>query len=149
MKPRYFSSPERAVEQARALLTNHDWETLGSYYDLSDSSIASGALTSGAFFYRTQRPEVAHPAGFWRYKHPFAPEFSYMGHHLLTNNVAKVTMMVEIDQGGEMQVGYQEFLMRKTEQGYQFLPERDPAKYNAHEPTINTLLRPLDDGDDH
>ena len=77
----YFSSPEDAVMRVTAFLRQGDFKTLATYYDLSKSEISRPHLESGSFFIQGQPPEVAHPAGFWRYKHPFPLGFEYRGKH--------------------------------------------------------------------
>ena len=73
----HFSSPEEAVPIITQLLVKEDFKTLASYYDLSDSGVKLVDLESGDFFIRKKRPEVTHPADFWRFKHPFSPGFKY------------------------------------------------------------------------
>jgi len=127
--PLYFSDPQTAVKQITVMLRDKDWTRLARYYDLTDSPIQRADLVSGAFFFTEKRPEVAHPAGFWRYKHPFAPGFAFKGtRELETPGVFEVTTEVEIDQGGGMvQRGVQFFLMRKSERGYQVMPHKAPV----------------------
>ncbi len=139
--PAYFDSPRQAVEQITAMLEAKDWPALAHYYDLEGSGIDRAQLVSGEFFWRTERPEVSHPAGFWRYKHPFSPGFHYAwsGSEVGIANImaapdadtpegdpgiVKVVLEVEIEQGaGEpVQRGFSEFRMRRSERGYQILP---------------------------
>ena len=89
----------------------------------------TGALISGSFFYTDKEPAVAHPAGFWHYKHPFAPAYKFHSfRHLNEPSVIEVTVMVEIDQGyGMIQRGLQTFLMRKTKNGFQIIPHKAPT----------------------
>ncbi len=138
--PAYFESPRQAVEEITAMLVARDWPALARYYDLEGSGIDRAQLVSGEFFWRTERPEVSHPA-FWRYKHPFSPGFHYAwsgSSDEIANimappgadrpegdpGVVKVVLEVEIEQGaGEpAQRGFSEFRMRKSERGYQILP---------------------------
>lgn len=120
----YFESPRQAVPIIKDLLLKKSWATLARYYDLSDSKTRRDELTSGAFFVRQKPPEVGHPAGFWRYKHPFSPSFEYEGHAPVDDGVVVVTMGVEIDQGGGMvQRGKSYFKMRKSDRGWSILPE--------------------------
>jgi hypothetical protein len=126
---KYFTSPSAGVEQIKDMLEAKNWAELAKYYDLTDSPIDRADLVSGEFFYTEERPEVAHPAGFWKYKHPFAPAFEFKSARELEDaGVIEVTVGVEIDQGGGMiQRGLQAFLMRKSDKGYQVLPRRAPA----------------------
>lgn len=123
-EPMYFASPESAVEEISVMLRNKDWVKLAMYYDLSDSKIDRATLISGQFFYTDERPESAHPAGFWHYKHPFPPAFKYLSASDVTQvGVKQVTVQVEIDQGGGMiQRGKQTFFMSRTGKGFQILP---------------------------
>ncbi len=127
--PHYFENPSAAVEQITRMLGEKDWPELAKYYDLADSPIDHADLVSGEFFYTEERPAVAHPAGFWRYKHPFAPAFEFKSTRELEEpGVIEVTVGVEIDQGGGMiQRGLQTFLMRKSKKGYQIMPHKAPA----------------------
>ena len=71
----YFSSPAEAVPIITELLVKKNFKILAKYYDLSDSEVKISEMESGDFFIRKVRPKFSHPAGFWRYKHPFAPGF--------------------------------------------------------------------------
>ncbi len=125
---RYFASPSDAVERITAMLEKKDWPELAKHYDLADSPIDRTDLISGEFFYTEEEPAVAHPAGFWRYKHPFAPAFEFKSvRDLEEPGVIEVTVGVEIDQGGGMiQRGLQTFLMRRSDKGYQVMPHKAP-----------------------
>ena len=123
----YFSSPEEAVPIITGLLKKEDFKTLANYYDLSDSGIKLVDLESGDFFIRKKRPEVAHPAEFWRYKHPFAPGFKYSGMSSgFRKNVYLIRVEIIINQGEDSpsQVGYDSFYMIKSAKGWQILADR-------------------------
>ncbi len=126
---KYFASPEAAVEQITVMLKDKNWPELAEYYDLADSPEDRADLVSGEFFYTEEQPEVAHPAGFWKYKHPFSPAFEFKSTRDLEEpGVIEVTVGVEIDEGGGMiQRGLDTFLMRKSDKGYQVLPHKAPA----------------------
>ncbi len=144
----YFESPRQAVDAITVMLEARDWPALTRYYDLEGSGIDRAQLISGAFFWRSERPEVSHPAGFWRYKHPFSPSFEYSWSApddgapgpipaapvadpdvpptpVADPNIIKVVLEVEIDQGAgsPAQRGFSGFRMRKSERGYQILPD--------------------------
>ena len=124
--PAYFESPRQAVEAVTVMLEAKDWPALARYYDLGGSDIDRAQLVSGEFFYRTERPEAAHPGGFWRYKHPFSPSFHYVSSAPAGGpGIVRVMLEVEIDQGegSPVQRGRAEFRMRKSENGYQVLPD--------------------------
>lgn len=123
-EPAFFPDPKTAVTEAARLLRSKSWPELARYYDLSGTDVAADTLISGSFFVRDKRPEVGHPAGFWRYKQPFSPSFRYMSHSTVGDDVIEVTVHVRIDQGGGMvQEGRDSFRMRKSESGYRFLPK--------------------------
>jgi hypothetical protein len=122
----YFSSPQEAVPRITEMLKLEDFKTLAKYYDLSGSDIPPADLESGAFFVQRERPEVAHPAGFWRHKHPFPPGFTYAGMHPgARENVHVIRVEISIDQGAEApnQSGYAQFQMIKSDMGWQILPD--------------------------
>ena len=120
---RYFKAPKEAVEQIRRFLLEEDWPRLSRYYDLRDSETSFEELESGRFFLQDRAPETAHPGLFWRYRHPFAPGFSYEHHTTEDGDEVTVVISIEIDQGdGMMQSGRQEFRMRRSSHGYQILP---------------------------
>jgi hypothetical protein len=125
---KYFASPSTAVEQITVMLEEKNWPELAKYYDLTDGPTDHADLVSGEFFYTDERPEVAHQAGFWKYKHPFSPAFEFKSTKgLEAPGVIEVTVGVEIDQGGGMiQRGLQTFLMRKSDKGYQVMPLNAP-----------------------
>ncbi len=123
----YFSSPEEAVPIITELLKKQDFKTLASYYDLSDSGIKLVDLESGDFFIRKKRPELAHPAEFWRYKHPFSPGFKYNGMSSESREnvyVIRVKIIINQGEGSPSQVGYDSFYMIKSAKGWQILPDR-------------------------
>ena len=122
---RYFASPEEAVPLIARLLEARDFGALASYYDLSGSGVERAELESGAFFIREERPPVAHPAGFWRYRHPFAPGFQFLyAAPEGEADVFSVHVEIRIEQGAgaEDQVGYDEFRMVRSAAGWQVLP---------------------------
>ncbi len=122
----YFSSPQGAVPRIAELLRQEDFKTLAKYYDLSGSDIPLSDLESGDFFIRTERPEVAHPAGFWRYKHPFSPGFNFSSiRSTAREGVYVIRVEVSIDQGMDSpaQEGYSLFYMIKSARGWQVLPD--------------------------
>lgn len=121
---KYFSDPgKEAVLIITGLIRDDNWKELSLYYDLDGSGIRRERLESGEFFIRTRRPEVAHPAEFWRHKHPFSPEFQY-DFHSETDGIATVNLSITIDQGGGMvQRGMSSFRMKRSEKGYQILPD--------------------------
>lgn len=123
---RYFESPKEAVPKIAELLQHEDFKTLAKYYDLSNSDIELAQLQSGEFFIRAERPELSHPAKFWRYKHPFAPGFEYASMRPSgKESVYVVTVRVSIDQGEDspMQEGYSLFYMIQSDEGWQLLPD--------------------------
>ena len=123
---RFFSSPEEGVERISDFLRVEDFKTLASYYDLTGSGIGRAYLESGEFFIRQQRPELAHPAELWRYKHPFAPGFEYCGKSSgADEGVFVVRVCISIDQGADSptQEGYSSFLMIQSDRGWQVLPQ--------------------------
>ncbi len=120
----YFEIPEKAIPEIRKLIQESDWRTLSRYYDLKDSDISREELLSGEFFIRKEKPVLAHPAGFWKYKHPFPPAYNFHCGALVEENIYRIEMSVEIDQGGgNNQIGLLNFFMIKSENGFQILPD--------------------------
>ena len=122
----YFSGPAEAVPIITDLLEKKNFEILSRYYDLSNSDIALTELESGDFFIQKERPEIAHPAGFWRYKHPFAPGFKYQSVRASDkDSIYIVEVSISIDQGagspGQMGLSY--FYMIKSDKGWKLLPD--------------------------
>ncbi len=121
---RYFTSPQASVDVITDLLKSEDWRTLASYYDLSGTGIDDESLLDSAFFLNEARPEAAHPAGFWRYKQPFAPGYTYLSSKIVNEDQIEVTVMIEIDEGGGMvQRGLDAFRLTAHPEGYQLLPK--------------------------
>ncbi len=119
----YFKNPEQAVDAISTMLSSEAWEKLSRYYDLSDTDIDRASLISGEFFVRKERPELAHPAGFWRIKEPFSPQYAYQSHYHRSDEIVDVTVHIEIDEGmGMIRKGRQTFQLRKSPDGYQLLP---------------------------
>ena len=122
----YFSSPEAAVRMITKLLVKEEFKILAGYYDLSDSEIKLSELESGDFFIRKKRPDIAHPAGFWKYKHPFPPGYQFSSSiQTEKDNVYKVEVRVAVDQGSGIpeQTGFSYFYMIKSRKGWKILPE--------------------------
>jgi len=123
---KYFLSPKNAVDIIKKLQQDKNWEKLSLYYDLSSSQVKIRDLESGEFFYKKMPPtdgRALHPAGFWKYPHPFHPSFNYASSIELKNNIVAVNMMISIDQGqGMHQMGHNQFYMKKSTKGYQVLP---------------------------
>jgi len=122
----FFLSPAEAVIIITSLLTKGDFETLSGYYDLSGSEVKRSELVSGDFFIRNTPPEVGHPGGFWKYKHPFAPGFKYTGHHSTDREgvyIVEVGITIDQGKGVPVQRGFSSFYMVKSEKGWQVLPD--------------------------
>ena len=67
---------------------------------------------------------MSHPAGFWKFKQPFSPQFSYLSHRNISEEIVEVTVQIKIDEGGGMfQRGMESFQLRKSSNGYQLLPK--------------------------
>jgi len=123
---RFFESPQQAVEEITKLLKQKKFHELACYYDLNNSDRNRSMLESGEFFIREKKPPLAHPAGFWRYKHPFAPGFKYQRIEPTgRDKVFRVHLAISIAQGEDMpdQIGTSEFLMIKHLQGWLVLPD--------------------------
>ena len=124
---KYFTSPSEAVPVITDLLKKQDFKTLTAFYDLSFSKIKRADLESGDFFIRKEHPEADHPAGFWRYKHPFAPGYTFSSiQSTAQEGVYSVQVQIEIDQGADspQQTGFSDFYMIKSDKGWQILPDR-------------------------
>ena len=138
-KTYYFSSPADAVKTITDLLEKKNFKTLARYYDLSNSAIKLSELESGNFFIRKERPETAHPAGFWRYKHPFAPGFTFNNVQTTMNDaIYIVEVSISIDQGSDspQQIGLSFFYMVKSDKGWKVLPDQvTEEKYPAAVPS--------------
>ncbi|MBL9119309.1 MAG: hypothetical protein JNL80_05265 [Phycisphaerae bacterium] len=121
----YFASPQEAVARTASLLKAKNWAALATYYDLSGSTIDRAELVSGAFFYGPRTEGMHHPAGFDRYRHPFPPEFSFERMDATErNDVTEVITTVSIDQGdGRIQRGFAAALLRRSDRGWQWLPD--------------------------
>ena len=124
-KSSYFSSPAEAIPIISNLLEKKNFKTLAKYYDLSNSKIKLSQLESGDFFIRKERPEMAHPAEFWRYKHPFAPGFKFKNVQAIAKAaIYIVEVYISIDQGSDSpeQIGLSYFYMLKSDKGWRILP---------------------------
>ena len=123
---KYFTSPKEAVPVITQLLKQEDFKTLTKYYDLTNSDISPADLESGDFFIEKKRPVITHPAGFWRYKHPFPPGFKYSGMWPgIRERVYVISVKISLDQGTESpsQVGFSFFYMIESARGWQILPD--------------------------
>ena len=137
----YFSSPSEAIEIITELLKGKNFKTLAKYYDLTNSEVKQSDLESGDFFYRKDRPEIFHPGGFWRYKHPFAPGFTFKSVRGTTkDNVYIVEISISIEQGVDSpnQTGSSYFYMMKSDKGWKILPDPVPEE-ELHNDVPTTL----------
>jgi len=126
-KSSYFSSPAKAIPIISNLLENKKFKILAGYYDLSKSDITLFDLESGDFFIRKERPELAHPAELWRYKHPFAPGFKFKNVQATAKEaIYIVEVYISIDQGSDSpeQIGLSYFYMLKSDKGWRILPNQ-------------------------
>jgi hypothetical protein len=126
-KKYFFSSPAEAIKIITKLLKKENFKTLAKYYDLSDSEVKISELESGDFFIRKVRPKFSHPAGFWRYKHPFAPGFKFNSVEATAKDaVYRIELIVSIDQGLDSpnQIGFSYFYMIKSDKGWKILPDQ-------------------------
>ncbi len=126
-KTYYFSSPTEAIKQITRLLKKRNFKILAKYYDLSNSGIKLSELETGDFFIRKERPEFAHPAGFWCYKHPFAPGFTLNRVRSTDKDaVYLIEVSISINQGSDSpeQIGLSYFYMVKSEKGWKVLPDQ-------------------------
>jgi len=133
-KTYYFSSPTEAIQIISELLEKKNFKILAKYYDLSNSEIKLSELESGDFFIRKDRPEIAHPAEFWSYKHPFAPVFKFNSVQTTAKDaVYIVEVSISIDQGSDSpkQIGLSYFYMVKSDKGWKILPDQ-VAKDDPH-----------------
>lgn len=126
-KTYYFSSPSEAVQIITELLELKNFKILAKYYDFSNSEIKLSELESGDFFIRKERPEIAHPAGFWRYKHPFPPGFIFNSVQATAKDaIYIVEVSISLDQGSDSpkQFGLSYFYMVKSDKGWKVLPDQ-------------------------
>ena len=141
-KTYYFSSPAEAIPMITDLLEKKNFKILARYYDLSNSDIKLSELESGDFFIRRERPEIAHPAGFWRYKHPFAPGFTFSSAQATAKDtVYIVEVSISIDQGSDSpeQIGLSYFYMVKSDDGWKVLP--DQVSEEDRQPEMPTIMQ--------
>ena len=137
-KSYYFSSPAEAIPIISELLQKKNFKVLARYYDLSNSEIKLSELESGDFFIRKERPEIAHPAGFWRYKHPFAPGFTFKSVQATAKDaiyLVEVFISIDQDPDSSKQIGLSYFYMVKSDKGWQVLPDQvDQDEHSAEMP---------------
>jgi hypothetical protein len=136
-KSNYFSSPAEAIPIITELLKKENFKVLAKYYDLSNSEIKLTELESGTFFIRKDRPKFTHPAGFWRYKHPFSPGFTLNRVEATAKKaVYLVEVSISIDQGSgsPKQIGLSHFYMVKSEKGWKILPDQVAENHHFEMP---------------
>ncbi len=141
-KTYYFSSPAEAIQIITELLEKKNYKILAKYYDLSNSEIKLSELESGDFFIRKERPEISHPAGFWRYKHPFAPGFIFNSVQATAKDaIYIVEVSISIDQGSDSpkHFGLSYFYMVKSDNGWKLLP--DHVGEDEHQTEMPTTIQ--------
>lgn len=122
----FFSSPEEAIPIISELLKKNNFKTLADYYYLSGTEIDRSVLESGDFFIQNKHPEFSHPGGFWRYKHPFAPGYEYSGTRSTSRKevyIIEVSISIDQGEGTPAQRGFSLFYMKKSDNGWQILPD--------------------------
>ena len=128
VKPLFFDDPEQAVELIDQLVRDSNWPTLTRYYALASTDPRYPTLLNGSFFIeRGNPPSTFHPGGFWRFKEPFAPGFQFHYTDRPSENIVKVIVQIEIEQGEGMpaQIGLDEFYLQQSPEGYQLLATAD------------------------
>lgn len=121
MEKLYFSSPEKSVSLISNLLWEEDLPTLTSYFDLENTDIPIDDFQSGKYF----RCEIIgeKPAGLFKYVKPFSPGFEFSHIEELKNNITRVHLTLEIDQGEGMVLrSIHSFDLVRSENGFQILP---------------------------
>jgi len=116
----YFSTPEEAVDTISQLLANEDFLTLTGYYELSKLDISIEDFHSGKYY----RGEITgeKPVGLFKYVKPFSPGFKFSHVEELVNNITRVHLRLEIDQGEGMVLrSIHSFDLGKSEKGYRLL----------------------------
>ncbi|MDP1592306.1 MAG: hypothetical protein Q8M07_31380 [Prosthecobacter sp.] len=121
--PLYFSAPEVVVDEATTLLKARDWKMLARHYDLSDSKITQAELESGDYFQPKLKSE-GQPS--FTGKRPFPVGFKFIDVEKTDDAaVVRVNAGIEIDQGGgPKQRVRTSFLLKKSAQGWQLLPDK-------------------------
>ena len=121
----YFSSPQESVEKTSKLLINENWDKLMTFYFLENTDKETlDSMKNGSYFIRDKKPFSYHPGVSWKYKKPFSPSFKYSNHETIEEDLIKVTVSIEIDQGGGMiQKGMSYFYLLKSKKGYQIKPK--------------------------
>lgn len=119
----FFASPTEAVTQLTQMLNASDWKTAARYYDLSGTNMRREGLASESFF-------IKNPAAETRFldrrgaMRPFTPGFKYERHAPDGADTIRVYLKLEIDQGDGMTLrSLHAFRMRKSQRGYQVLPD--------------------------
>lgn len=119
----YFRSPTEAVAGMSEMLNASDWKTVARYYDLSGTEIRREDLVTGRFFTNsnsTGTPLLNRPGACG----PCAAGFKYERHAPDGPDTIRVYLKMEIDQGdGMVQRSLAAFRMRKSDRGYQVLPD--------------------------
>ncbi len=147
---RFFKSPEESVEVITKLIQQKKWPELSTYYDLSSSFVDRKQLISGEYFYTTEQPELAHPAGFWRYKHPFPLGYQYKYHIQNSDKTVIVYVGVEIDDGmGLVQISTTTFLLHVSVKGYQLSTDEAPHDSPPEKAVTGSTSPPWEESQEH
>ena len=121
MEKLYFSSPEKSVSIISNLLRNEEFLTLTSYYNLENTDLPIDVFYSGKYFLGEISSE--NPPGLFKYVKPLSPSFKFSHIEELENNITRVHLELEIDQGEGMVLrSIHSFDLVRSEKGFQILP---------------------------
>ena len=129
-EPLYFASPKEAVARIVELLASEDFAALSRYYYLADSDVDLEEVASGRFYSRR--------------KHPFSTTgFRYSSCRETKPGLwqAHVAYSPKEEQG--LGSYHEFFLLRKTDEGYQLLPDAcsdDPLGGEDSDPWNDDIL---------
>jgi len=117
----YFSSPEKSVSIISNLLRDDELLILTNYYNLENTDIPLEDFHSGKYY----RGEIngEKPAGLFKYIKPFSPGFKFSHIEELENNITRIHLTLEIEQGEGMVLrSNHSFDLTESEKGFQILP---------------------------
>ena len=121
MEKLYFNSPEESVYIISNLLSNEEFLLLTSYYNLENTDLAIDVFYSGKYFLGENSTEK--PPGLFKYVKPLSPGFKFSHVEELENNITRVHLELEIDQGEGMVLrSIHSYDLTRSEKGFQILP---------------------------
>ena len=118
----FFLSPEAAVPEIVKILSIEDWRILEMYSDLNESTIKSEEILSGDKIANKGKSNSFDSDKYLKFKNPIPFDITYSHHELISDEIIKVWVSMNVIQEEDKQKELKYFFLIKSIYGYQLLP---------------------------